>query len=36
MALIGLILIGLGWFLIDQALDVMMMGIKMVIRYLKG
>ena len=35
MALIGIVLVAVGWFLINQAMDLIFMGFKMIIKYLK-
>ena len=35
MALIGILLIAFGWFVIDQGMDLMIAGFKMIIKYLK-
>lgn len=36
MALIGIVCVVIGWFLVNQAMDLMTIGFKMIIKYLKG
>lgn len=36
MALIGIVLMVFGWFLLGQAMDLIKLGWKIIIKYLKG
>ena len=36
MALIGIIMMAFGWFMIGQAMDLIRLGWKIIINYLKG